>query len=71
MCASWCALSVGGMARSKVSSQIQEASSLGQVEEEGRFRLPLWTAGAEGPGTRTLKCALGKGLYIFWAWVSF
>lgn len=55
-----------------MSSQILEASSLRQVEEEGRLRLYLWTAGAEGPGTRTLlKCALGKGLSILWAWVSF
>lgn len=54
-----------------MSSQILEASSLRQVEEEGRLRLYLWTAGAEGPGTRTLKCARGKGLSILWAWVSF
>lgn len=43
MCASWCALCVMGVAGSKVSSQVLEASSLRQVEEQGWLRLYLWT----------------------------
>lgn len=36
MCASWCALRIRGVARSKLSSQLWEASSLRQVGEEGK-----------------------------------
>lgn len=52
-----------GVAGSKVSSQILEASSLRQMEEEGRLRLHLWTVlNQKVLEHRLLNVPLGKFL---------
>lgn len=56
-----------GVAGSKMSSQILEASSLRQMEEEGRLRLHLWTV----LNQKVLEHrTLGKVPSTLWASVS-
>lgn len=62
MCASWCAIGVGDVARSRVSSRILEASLLPRIEEEGRLRLYLWTPRAEVLEQGLLSVPLAKVL---------